>query len=104
MDWLGTWGEAMGAAWLSGVKLYASVLTPGRLQRFGLAHLPGDLHIVGEWWVIAASALLFLVEFVADKIPAVDSAWDRGAAVVRAARLPANPTNSNQNRHYDTTR
>jgi uncharacterized membrane protein len=86
MDWLGTWGVAMGAAWLSGVKLYASVLTLGLLQRFGFAHLPGDLRILGEWWVIAVAGLLFLVEFVADKIPAVDSAWD---AVHTFIRIPA---------------
>jgi hypothetical protein len=86
MDWLGTWGVAMGAAWLSGVKLYASVLTLGLLQHFGLAHLPGDLSTLGEWWVIAIAGLLFLVEFVADKIPAVDSVWD---AVHTFIRVPA---------------
>lgn len=86
MDWLGTWGIAMGAAWLSGVRLYASVLTFGLLQRFGFAHLPGDLRILGEWWVIALAALLVLVEFVADKIPAVDSAWD---AIHTFIRVPA---------------
>jgi uncharacterized membrane protein len=86
MDWLGTWGVAMGAAWLSGVKLYASVLTLGLLQHFGLAHLPGDLSTLGEWWVIAIAGLLFLVEFVADKIPAVDSVWD---AVHTIIRVPA---------------
>ena len=76
----------MGAAWLSGVKLYASVLTLGLLQRFGFAHLPGDLGILGEWWVIAVATLLFLVEFVADKIPVVDSVWD---AVHTFLRVPA---------------
>ena len=86
MDWLGTWGVAMGAAWLSGVKLYASVLTLGLLQRFGFAHLPGDLNILGDWWVIAVAGLLFLVEFVADKIPVVDSTWD---AVHTFIRVPA---------------
>lgn len=86
MDLLGTWGVAMGAAWLSGVKLYASVLTLGLLQRFGFAHLPGDLRILGDWWVIAVAGLLFLVEFVADKVPAVDSAWD---AVHTFIRIPA---------------
>ena len=86
MDWLGTWGVAMGAAWLSGVKLYASVLTLGLLQHFGFASLPGELRILGEWWVIAIAGLLFLVEFVADKIPAVDSAWD---AVHTFIRVPA---------------
>jgi uncharacterized membrane protein len=86
MEWLQTWGVAMGAAWLSGVKLYASVLTLGLLQHFGFAHLPGDLRILGEWWVIAVTGLLFLVEFVADKIPAVDSAWD---SVHTFIRVPA---------------
>ena len=83
MDWLATWGVAMGAAWLSGVKLYASVLTLGLLQRFGLAHLPGGLRTLGDWWVIAAAGLLFLVEFVADKIPVVDSAWHTVHAFIR---------------------
>src|SRR6266567_1481975 len=86
MDWLGTWGVAMGAAWLSGVKLYASVLTLGLLQRFGFASLPGELRVLGEWWVIAITGLLCLVEFVADKIPAVDSAWD---AIHTFIRVPA---------------
>ena len=86
MDWLGTWGVAMGAAWLSGMKLYASVFTLGLLQHFGFAHLPGDLHILGEPWVIAVAGLLFLVEFVADKIPAVDTVWD---AVHTFIRVPA---------------
>lgn len=86
MDWLGTWGVSMGAAWLSGVKLYTSVLTLGLLQRFGFAHLPGDLRVLGEWWVIALAGLLFMVEFVADKIPAVDSVWD---AVHTFIRVPA---------------
>ena len=86
MDWVSTWGVAMGAAWLSGVKLYASVLTLGLLQRFGLAHLPGELHVLGEWWVIAIAAVLCVVEFVADKVPAVDSTWD---AIHTFVRIPA---------------
>ena len=76
----------MGAAWLSGVRLYLGVLTLGLLQRFGYAHLPGDLSILGEIWVIAVAGSLFLVEFVADKIPAVDSAWD---AIHTFIRIPA---------------
>src|SRR5947209_13331559 len=76
----------MGAAWLSGLKLYASILTLGLLQHFGFAHLPGDLRILGEWWVIGVAGVLSLIEFVADKIPAVDSAWD---AVHTFIRVPA---------------
>jgi hypothetical protein len=86
MDWFATWGVAMGAAWLSGVRLYASVFTFGLLQRFGFASLPGDLRILGEWWVITVAGLLCLIEAVADKIPAIDSTWD---AVHTFIRIPA---------------
>src|SRR5947199_285537 len=43
MDWLATLGMAMGSAWLSGINLYATVVTLGLLERFKLVHLPGDL-------------------------------------------------------------
>ena len=86
MDWLNAWGVAMGTAWLSGFRLYASVLTLGLLQHFGFASLPGDLRIFGEWWVIAIAGLLCVIEFIADKIPAVDSTWD---AIHTFIRIPA---------------
>ncbi len=66
----------MGSAWLSGINLYATVLTLGLLQRFGMAHLPGDLAYLSHTWIIAVSAALFAIQFIADKIPAVDSVWD----------------------------
>jgi len=62
------------------------VLTLGLLQRFNLAHLPGDLGGLSEWWVIGLAGGLYLIEFVADKIPAVDSIWD---AVHTFIRIPA---------------
>jgi hypothetical protein len=83
---LSTLGIAMGSAWLSGINLYAAVLTLGLLQRFGLAHLPGDLSGLSEWWVIALSGSLYAIQFFADKIPAIDSAWD---AVHTFIRVPA---------------
>jgi Domain of unknown function (DUF4126) len=73
---LGTLGFAMGSAWLSGINLYATVLTLGLLQRFNLVHLPGDLGYLSHTWIIVLSGVLYLVQFVADKIPAIDSAWD----------------------------
>jgi len=85
-DWLTTLGTAAGSAWLSGINLYATVLTLGVLQRFHLVKLPGGLDMLGEWWVIGLAAALYLIEFVADKIPAVDSAWD---AVHTFIRVPA---------------
>lgn len=85
-DWLPTMATAMGSAWLSGINLYATVMTLGLLQRFHWVKLPGEMNMLGEWWVIGLAGALYLVEFVADKIPAVDSAWD---AVHTFIRVPA---------------
>jgi hypothetical protein len=76
----------MGSAWLSGINLYATVATLGLLQRFHLVHLPGDLGYLSTWWVIALACVLYAVEFIADKVPAVDSVWD---AVHTFIRVPA---------------
>lgn len=66
----------MGSAWLSGINLYATVLTLGLLQRFHLAELPGDLAYLSHTWILCAAGALYAIEFIADKVPAVDSAWD----------------------------
>lgn len=66
----------MGSAWLSGINLYVTVLTLGLLQRFHLAHLPGELSYLSHTWLLATAAMLYVMQFVADKIPAVDSLWD----------------------------
>ncbi len=73
---LTTLGIGMGSAWLSGINLYATVLTLGLLQRFHFARLPGDLEVLSHTWILAAAGILFTVQFIADKIPAVDSIWD----------------------------
>ena len=81
-----TLGFAMGSAWLSGINLYATVVTLGLLQRYHVARLPGDLDFMQQWWVIILAGALYLIEFVADKIPAVDSIWD---AIHTFIRVPA---------------
>src|SRR5437868_12407102 len=86
MDWLTTLTTAFGAAWLSGINLYATVATLGLLQRFGLARLPGDLAVLSHDWIIALAAGLYVIEFIADKIPVVDTAWD---AIHTLVRVPA---------------
>jgi len=73
----------MGSAWLSGINLYATVLTLGLLQRFHLANLPGDLGYLAHTWVLILSGALFAVQFIADKIPAVDSIWDMVHTFIR---------------------
>jgi Domain of unknown function (DUF4126) len=80
---LATLGLGLGSAWLSGFNLYATVLTLGLLQRFHLVQLPGDLDFVSRGWVIGVAAVLYLVEFLADKIPVVDSLWDAVHTVIR---------------------
>jgi hypothetical protein len=66
----------------------------GLLQKFGAAKLPGGLDVLDNWWIIGIAGGLYLIEFVADKVPYVDSIWDvvhtfirvpAGAAVAYAA-------------------
>src|SRR5438876_3777788 len=85
-DLFTTLGFAMGSAWLSGINLYATVVTLGLLQRYHMVRLPGDLDFMQQWWVIILAGALYLIEFVADKIPAVDSVWD---AIHTFIRVPA---------------
>ncbi|MBK7601142.1 MAG: DUF4126 domain-containing protein [Acidobacteria bacterium] len=85
-DLITTLGTAMGSAWLSGINLYATVVTLGILERFKLVKLPGGLDMLGNWWVIGLAGGMYLIEFVADKVPVVDSAWD---AVHTFIRVPA---------------
>lgn len=83
---LSTLGFALGSAWLSGINLYATVLMLGLLQRFHLAHLPGDLQYLAHTWVLVIAGALYTVQFVADKVPVVDSVWD---VVHTFIRIPA---------------
>ena len=76
MNLISTIALAMGASWTSGINLYASVATLGLLSRFAGLQLPGELGVVTSWWVIGIAATLYCVEFVADKVPWVDSVWD----------------------------
>ena len=77
---------AMGASWVSGINLYASVATLGLLGRFAHLRLPGELEVLTSWWVIGVALALYLVEFFADKIPLVDSTWD---VIHTFIRIPA---------------
>ncbi len=76
----------MGASWASGIRLYACVATLGLLQHFRLTQLPGSLESLGHPWVIGVALFLFVGEFLADKVPVLDSGWD---AVHTFIRIPA---------------
>jgi hypothetical protein len=87
MDVIATLGTALGAAWTSGINLYATVAVLGLLQRYELVgRLPGGLDALDNWWVIGAALALYAVEFVADKVPYVDTVWD---GVHTFIRVPA---------------
>ncbi len=85
---------AAGAAWASGINLYAALLMFGILGSTGALALPPDLEILTHPLVITAAGFMYMVEFFADKTPGVDSAWDvlhtfvripAGAALAAAA-------------------
>jgi hypothetical protein len=77
---------AGGMAWASGLRLYAVILAAGLLGRLGYLQLPETLQILQNPWLLGLAGLLFAVEFLADKIPAVDSAWD---GIQTFIRIPA---------------
>lgn len=67
---------SMGVAWASGINLYAAILMLGLLGSSGNLVLPADLQVLTNPLVIFAAGAMYLVEFVADKIPGVDNSWD----------------------------
>jgi hypothetical protein len=86
MNLISTLAIAMGAGWVSGINLYAAVATLGLLGRFAHLRLPGELDILTSWWIIGLAVALYLIEFVADKVPYVDNVWD---AIHTFIRVPA---------------
>jgi len=66
----------MGAAWASGINLYAAILTLGLMGATGNITLPPGLEILTDPMVLMAAGVMYFVEFFADKIPGVDTAWD----------------------------
>jgi hypothetical protein len=60
----------------AGLNVYATVATLGLLARAQAIDLPPALDLVTSWWVIGACIALYVIEFVADKIPAIDLIWN----------------------------
>ena len=67
---------SMGAAWASGINLYAAVFMLGYLGTTGNITLPPEMMVVTDPLVMTAAGLMYCVEFFADKTPGVDTAWD----------------------------
>jgi len=66
----------MGAAWASGINLYAAILVLGVLGATENIVLPAGLEVLMNPLVIGAAGVMYLVEFFADKVPGVDTGWD----------------------------
>jgi Domain of unknown function (DUF4126) len=76
-------GLIVAVSFAAGLNVYATVATLGLLAHSGVLDLPPGLHLLASWWVIAAAAVLFAVEFFADKIPAFDLFWNALHTFVR---------------------
>lgn len=75
----------LGLALPAGLNAYIPLLTVALAQQFGWIHLEEPYALLGEWWVIALIAVLLIVEFVADKVPVIDSVNDGIQTVLRPA-------------------
>ncbi len=77
---------ALGSSLGAGLNLYLTILVLGLLDRFDVYQLPPELSVLTHTWVLVTAGVLFAVEFVADKVPYVDNAWD---ALHSFIRVPA---------------
>jgi hypothetical protein len=73
----------MGFSLAAGVNLYATVAILGLASRYGWVQLPEQFKVFDHPWIIGVAAVLYAVEFVADKIPWVDSIWDSVHTFIR---------------------
>jgi hypothetical protein len=83
MSPLETLGFALGTSFASGLNLYATIAAAGLFQRFGIVQLPDPLQVLASPFVLGIAITLFLIEFIADKIPYVDSVWDAVHTFIR---------------------
>lgn len=83
MDLLATLGRTLGFSLAAGVNLYATVVVLGLASRYGWVQLPEQFAVFGNPWIVGVAAALYVIEFVADKIPWVDSVWDSVHTIVR---------------------
>lgn len=83
MDTVQSVALAAGLAWGSGLRLYAVLFAAGLLGRLGYLDLPQALQVLQHPWVLGAAGVMLAIEFLADKIPLVDSLWDAAHSFIR---------------------
>lgn len=86
MDMISHLALAGGLSWASGLRLYLTVFVVGLLAKFDYIHLPTSLDILSNPIVLSVAGVLCMIEFLADKIPYIDSAWD---SIQTFIRIPA---------------
>jgi uncharacterized membrane protein len=83
MDVLTTLGRTLGFSFSAGINLYATVAILGLASRYGWVDLPPQFKVFDHDIVIAAALIMYVIEFVADKVPWVDSLWDSVHTAIR---------------------
>lgn len=86
MDAITLLGTSLGLGFAAGMRLYATVLALGLALRYDLLSLPATLEplkILSHPVVIGVAALMYIAEFISDKIPWFDSAWDAVHTLIR---------------------
>jgi hypothetical protein len=78
-----TLGLVLGTAFASGLNVYATVATLGLLHRFGAIVLPEPLRPLANPAILGLALFLYVIEFFADKIPALDHLWDAVHTFIR---------------------
>jgi uncharacterized protein DUF4126 len=82
-DFVSSLGRTLGLSFAAGINLYATVAILGLVTRFGWVDLPAQYRVFDNNWIIGIAIALYVVEFVADKIPWVDSLWDAIHTIIR---------------------
>ena len=76
-------GRTLGFTFAAGVNLYATIAIIGLASRYGWVSLPAEYSVFDNDWVIGTALVLYVIEFFADKIPWLDSAWDAVHTAIR---------------------
>ena len=83
MELLATLGRTLGFSFAAGINLYATIAVLGLASRFEWVNLPPQFAVFDSNWVIGIAIACYAIEFVADKVPWVDTAWDAVHTAIR---------------------
>lgn len=84
MEIIAKLGSLLGLSFIAGINLYATVAMVGICVKFQLVqNLPPEFHVLANDAVIFVAIFLYLIEFLLDKIPGLDTLWDAIHTVIR---------------------